>query len=272
MDARRLWLLAALGLAPVAPRGADATLLTLTGSTLTVSLSTIGEATVPQNVPALPVLVSSGGGSFTEPAGLFTGTVVVPKGTGAPPIVSGFTLVVSNWTKQIAQGAEAGSTYFGIHRAGGGLGGPGRLTGTAIVNILGLFNLHVPLFPVGNTDQYVTSSGPPPSSVLTVIGTGWTTGDVTITGLSTQTPSGAPANTVTFGALGFDHRTAGHRGVVQLVSPFKVVSGITGNLSGFALQTLSFSGVPEPGALALLVTAAAALGLRGLVLSRRLRP
>jgi hypothetical protein len=269
---RRIRILVAITLATAAPTAADAALLTLTGSTLTVSLGFFATATVPQNVPALPVLVSSGGGSFTEPAGLFTGTVLIPKDPGGPPIISGVTVVVSNETKQIAQGAQAGSTYFGIHRAGGGLGGPGRLAGTVFVNVLALFNLYVPLFPVGNTDQYVTSSGPPPSSVLTVIGTGWTTGDVTITGLSTQTPSGAPANTVTFGALGFDQRTPGHRGVVQLVSPFKVISEVTGNLSGYALQTLTFTGVPEPGTLVLLVTAAVALGLRGLVLKGRSRP
>jgi hypothetical protein len=263
---RRLALLTALLAAVAAPRGAEAALLTLAGSTLTVSVGPVPAIAVPQNVAGLPILVSSGGGSFTEPAGLFTGTAMLPPAlfTGVP-LINGFTLVVSNHTKQIAQGAPAGvvASYFGIHRAGGGLGGPGRLTGAAIVNILALFNLHVPLFPVGYTDDYTSSSGPGGGGPLvTVFGTGWTTGDVTLTGVSTETPSGALVNTVTFGALGFDNRTAGHRGIVQLVSPFKVVSGVAGNLSGYALQTLTF--VPEPGTFVLLGLGAAALAGHGL--------
>jgi hypothetical protein len=182
-----------------------------------------------------------------------------------PPIVSGFTLVVSNLAKEVAQGAPGGlASYWGVHRAGGGPGGPGRLTGAAIVNVLGLSNLHVPLYPVGYTDGYFTSSGPEGGGIrVTVIGTGWTTGDVTITGVTSETPSGAALNTVTLGALGFDNRTPGHRGVVQLVSPFKVISGVTGNLPGYALQTLTF--VPEVGTLVTLgagVVALVGYGLR----------
>jgi hypothetical protein len=242
-------------------RPVGGTLLTLAGSTLTVSLGSLPAATVPQNVSALPLLVTTGGG-FTEPAGLFTGTVTAPPGspTGVP-IVSGFTLVVSNRTKQVAPGAPTGvASYWGVHRAGGGLGGPGRLAGDAIVNILGIFNLSIPLSPVGYTDGYFTSHGMPTYPIqVTVIGTGWTTGDVTITGLTTLTPSGGLANTVTFGALGFDQRTAGHGGVLQLVTPFKVITSVAGNLSGFALQTLTFTGVPEPGTLLLVGTSVAAL-------------
>jgi hypothetical protein len=258
--------LASLLATAAAPRVAEAALLTLAGSTLTVSVGPVPPITVPQSVAGVPVLVSSGGGSFTEPAGLFNTTAMLPPElfTGVP-LINGFTLVVSNLTKQIAQGAQPGSlaSSFGIHRAGGGLGGPGPLTGAAIVNVLGLFNLNVPLAPIGYTDAYTSVSGG--SIMVTVFGTGWTTGDVTLTGVSTETPSGAPLNTVTFDALGFDNRTAGHRGVVQLVSPFKVISGATGNLPGYALQTLTF--VPEPGTLVLL--GAGVLGLVGYGLRRR---
>jgi hypothetical protein len=259
---RRIRILAAIALATAAPSAAGAALLTLAGSTLTVSLSFLATATVPQNVPALPVLVSSGGGSFTEPAGLFTGSAMLPPAlfTGVP-LINGFTLVVSNLTKQIAPGAQGGNGYFGIHRAGGGLGGAGPLSGTAIVNVLALFNLNVPLDPIGYADAYTSVSAG--GFLVTVFGTGWTTGDVTLTGVTAETPAGNSVYTVGFAALGFDNRTPGHRGVVQLVSPFKVISGVTGNLPGYALQTLTF--VPEVGTLVTLgagVVALVGYGLR----------
>jgi hypothetical protein len=267
---RRITVGVAVALFLVALAGpAGATLVTLTGSTLTVAVGALPPVAFPQNVAGVPIAVSSGGG-FTEPAGIFTGSVMLPTSlfTGVP-LIHGFTVAgMSNAAKQIAPGAPAGvgNPYFGVHRAGGGLGGPGRLTGRAIVNVLALFNLNVPLFPVGYTDDYSTSSGPGPTGggLVTVFGTGWTTGDVTLTGVTTGP---TPINTVTFQAHGFDQRTPGHAGVLHLVSPFKVVSHAVGNLPGYALQSLTFAGVPEPGSLLLL-----ALGVSGLVaygISRR---
>ena len=49
---------------------------------------------------------------------------------------------------------------------------------------------------------------------------------------------------------------------MQLVSPFKVISGAAGNLPGYALQTLTF--VPEVGTLVTLGTGALALVAYGL--------
>jgi hypothetical protein len=139
------------------------------------------------------------------------------------------------------------------------MGGRGPLSGDAIINVLGLFNLVIPLGVVGSTGAVTAQVAG--SLEVTVFGTGWTTAAVTLTGVSTGSPA---VNTVTFGAVGYDNRTPLHNGVIGLVSPFKVVTNAAGNLPGFALQTLVFSGgVPEPGMLALLGTAFGALALRG---------
>jgi len=262
---RRIPILAAIALATVAPRVADAALLTLTGSTLTVSVWNLPTVSIPQNVAAVPVLVSSGGG-FTEPGDIFTGTVMLPSSmfTGVP-LVNGFTVaLLGNLPKYIAPG-EPGGSRTGIRRPGGGLGGSGPLSGRAFINVLALFNLVVPLFPVGDT--YGSSISNQGYVSVTVLGTAWTTGNVTLTGLSGSTPS---QNTVTFDALGFDHRTPGHAGVLQLVSPFKVVDGVAGGQPGYALQTLTFSTqVPEPGTLVLLVSGVTGLVVYGLAKRRR---
>jgi hypothetical protein len=92
---------------------------------------------------------------------------------------------------------------------------------------------------------------------MTVLGTGWTTAPVTLTGVTT-----AGVNTVTF--VGYDNRDAAHNGVVQLVSPFKVMTNVMGNLPSVATQTLTFApSVPEPGVLGLLATGAAGLAWLG---------
>jgi hypothetical protein len=237
---------------------AHASVLTLTGSTLGIKVGPIPTIDFAQTGP-VPISVSSGGGSFTEPAGLFTGSVALPTSlfTGVA-LINGFTLAgVANGTKFIAQGAAGGGHTTGILRAGGGLGGPGPLAGTAFVNILGLFNIQVPLSAVGNTGAEIPVIAG--TIAITVFGTGWTTGAVTVTGLGPG--STGPANTVTF--VGYDNRTAGHAGSVLLISPFKVITGAAGNLVGLATQSLVFvPGVPEPGTLLLLALGIGALALR----------
>ena len=214
------------------------------------------------------------GGGFVEPAGLFTGTLSgqIPQTVGScffPFLNQTIIANLSNGAKSIAAGAAGGGQSTGVVRAGGGLGGPGALAGTFLINVLGLFNLEVPLSPVGSTGaagQRVAGS-----LVITVLGTGWTTATVQVTGVSTfttPTSNAAVVNTVTF--VGYDNRTPGHVGRVLLVSPFKVVTNAAGNLPGLARQTLDFAGVvPEPGTLGLLVAGAAGLALQGWRKQRR---
>jgi hypothetical protein len=252
------------GISLAAATGAAASILTLTGGSLSIGIGPFPAVQFPMNVSAVPLSVSSGGGSFTEPAGVFTGTVMLPTAlfTGVP-IIFGLTFGnVANSTKVIAQGAAGGGHATGVLRAGGGFGGPGALAGSAVVNVLGLGNLHVPLGAIGNTgDSTSVFAG---TLVVTVEGTGWTTGAVTVEGVTTGSPA---INTVLF--AGYDNRTPAHDGVVQLVSPFKVITSVVGNLPGLATQTLTFAGaVPEPGMLALLGIGVAAVALLG---SRRRR-
>jgi hypothetical protein len=203
-----------------APVPSEAALLSLLGtSTLDVRVGELGGERIvqyidngfcgglPFNVAFPPVrfqmntssvLVSATlGGGFVEPGGVFTGTrtQTIPFGVqtvttmgrfcsgSLPPFVDPADVTianVSNGTKSIAPNAVGGGQASGVVRAGGGLGGPGPLAGTFLIDVLGLFNLEVPLSPVGSTGasgQFVVGS-----LAVTVLGTGWTTASVQVTG------------------------------------------------------------------------------------------
>jgi hypothetical protein len=258
--ASRLLLAAALVVATSAPAGAAS--LSLVGSTLGLSIGALPPLSVDQDPDPAVIQVSSAGGGFTEPAGLFLEPIIqVPKQlfTGVP-LISGLTITnLGNATKVMTPGGGLPMTAGKPIRGGGGFGGPGALSGNTLVNVLLLFNLTIPINVVGATSGFVTAGGG--GILITVRGTNWTTGAAKVTQITTGEPA---ENTVTIS--GFDNRTAGHAGDITLVAPFHVTTNVAGNLAGFAIQTLHFA--PEPGAVLLL---GAALGSVAVLGWRRLR-
>lgn len=245
-----------LSLAILYPSATPAAILQLTAAELTVRFEPL--ATLELGATTTPLIgVSSGAGTFTLPADLVSGTATVPSSQLTHvSVISQLTLVLTgNAAIAVATGAAGGGhpPQVGIHRPGGGLGGEGLLHGTALLNILGLFNLTIPLWIGEDGAQQTATNG---GLMMQFYGTGWTTGAVEVRNISATTPSTSLVNTVTY--VGHDARTPGHAGQVLLVSPFKSVSGAFGNLPGVATLTLSFA-VPEPGVIALLLSAAAGL-------------
>ena len=227
---------------------AGAATLSVTSSSLGLGIGALPPVTFPGGTPS--IVVSSGDGEFTVPADLATGLVALPTALfTAVSLISGLTIDM------------AGNDPIPLTTAGGpggGLGGEGALDGTTFVNVLFLFNLDIPLSAVGVNGGFVTAKGM--SIVITVEGTGWTTGVLAITGVTTATPGTANVNTVTY--AGFDNRTPGHAGQVQLISPFKATTNVAGNLPGIAVLNLNFQ-VPEPGTLLLLGSGVVGLALLG---------
>ena len=134
-------------------------------------------------------------------------------------------------------------------------GGRGPLFGSASIGVLGgLVNLVVPLSGVGASGPNTVTAGAAALQV-TVTGASWTTGRVSVTGVSTL-------GTISATTSGFDARTAAHAGTLVLVTPIRVLTNVGGNLGLFAVQILTF--VPEPGTLLLFVCGGAGVALVGL--------
>jgi hypothetical protein len=91
-----------------------------------------------------------------------------------------------------------------------------------------------------------------PASSLSLLGGTWTTGWVTITGVG-------PSSNLSAALAGSDARTANGLGTLTLVTPIRISHSQLGSVAAFGVLQLTFA--PEPGAAALLLAAAALLGL-----------
>ena len=204
---------------------AQAAPLSLEGSSLRFELGTLPAITIAQGA-ATTVTVSSGGGGFVMPASVFAGSGSVPSSllTGVPLIR---TLFVTLTNQAATFGPGSGP--------GGGFGGTGPLRGQLIIDGGGFVNLTVPLSVLGAGG---VSTGGAAALQVSVTGHAWTT------------------------LSGYDDRTAGHAGTLQLVTPFRFTTNATGAFPSFVTKTLVF--VPEAGPALLFAVAAAglALGLR----------
>jgi hypothetical protein len=226
------------------------TLEVLDTSSMSLTVSTLPPLTVPSN-PA-SIVVSSGAGTFTEPAGVFgPASTQLPRTlfTGVS-LISGLTISGFGNGTQVCDG-----TAPALNCVGG-------LSGGALVNVLQLFNLTIPLSVVGSPGASVQVDAG--GIIITVVGQNWTAGQAAVTGVTVDTPGGGETIGTVF-QTGADDRTAGHGGQLVLVSGFRAITNVAGTLPGFVTQTLNFA--PEPGRLLAFAAAASALGF--LVHARR---
>jgi hypothetical protein len=185
---------------------------------------------------------------------------------------------------------QANATFTGAAGPGGGFGGTAGLNGNTTICVFSCVFIQV-VIPLTVNGQGGVFTGTALGQPLTVSGGFWTTGSATIAGINTQPlftntniSTAAKCAPVTCGvntlALGLDvpmsylnqvtltgtntlTATSGV-GKVTLVTPTLTIS-LAGALPLFAIQTLTFTSVPEPG-MALLtgaaITTLVALGRR----------
>ena len=228
------------------PSMVGASTLSLEPSSFSLSIGALPPVTLPNNPTS--IVVSSGTGTFTEPASVFGPTDVrlpVSLFTGVS-LISGLTLVGFGNGTVVCDALDPE------------LACAGGLAGTTLVNVLQLFNLSIPLSVVGSPGATVRVDAG--GIVISVTGQQWVAGPTSVTGTGDFQTGVALSN-------GEDNRTPNHGGELVLVSGFRAVTNVAGTLPGFAVQTLNFA--PEPGSLLLVAVGVGAFGLFALARRRR---
>jgi hypothetical protein len=207
----------------------------------------------------------------------FTGSVsyslgglapLVATGSGSGNSPGGVTIATASWaqtgplTLTLAATAAPPLTAIRIALTAPGpcsaLPGSCPLGGTANALVAGANFLTVPLSGIGVNGRQ--SFGPYGSYIDAQP---WQTGvvPITVNGVTLTTGNGALSVTT-----GYDNRNAAGAGLVKLVAPAGLMSGLAGNLPLFVSMELNF--VPEPGGLLLMGSGIATLVLLG---ARRMR-
>ena len=238
-------------------------------------------ATLSIQVGSLPGAVFTGSGTavsngigttFTLPSGLFAGGVTFPASlfTGVPQISGVKVVLTGNGSGSFNPTFVPPSlhtTHVGF--AGGGVGGPMQVFGTAGVNVLQLFSLSIPLSKLGLGSSVTAYLG---AIAVTAFATQWTTGMAYVRGVpitlvsphlptSTTLPGTWTLPSATTTLTGSDARSAGGAGSVTLVSPVKAQTNVAGNFPVFVILSVNF--IPEPGTALLLLAGVVGLAAFG---------
>jgi hypothetical protein len=242
-----------------APPLATATPVPVTGS------ATLAVGVLPAFDFPFQGVVDVSGGTLTVPAGLVSGSVSVPIDGYPLGLITGIVVTMANTAGQFSVGGAAAlcpgpfASGRGACVSGGGFGG--SMPWSGVVQVKGALGFTLPLSVVGaDGEQVATLLRPPAATSMAppgwIQGAAWTTGMANVT----TTASGQMYDLAgsAAGALGAAGST------LTFVTPAHVNPFSTARSPVFS--TISFTFVPEPGTIGLVVA-----GLAGLALIARSR-
>ena len=257
--------LAALLVAPVAAGAATASFtgnlsiaisdlatISVAGSGTGSSGGVGGTATIPQSA-----FTAAFGTPVSPPlAGLFPGLVVGATGLAGQFLSPVPATVPAAGNGALAWDGTSGVTGFVGSSYLAGFWGP---TPACTSGCSAALSVPIPLNVVGSGGTSTFAAGPITASV---VGNPWQLTNTTLTGGLLNTATGTIPTPVTLVGTGFDNRTVGGNGVLQIISPIDIRLGALGAIPGLNVMTLTFS-VPEPGTLLLLGAGIAGLAAMG---------